>query len=177
MFTFTQLNHSLFELIYMTWRHSQLAFETALFLSHHLTTILAVILLFSMLLRKSYPTLFLKALILTLCAAVLNYILDHTLDFPRPFSLGLSKNHIQHSDDNSFPSSHMLVISTIAFAYCFSSKFWIGCGLLLAALAIGWSRIYLGVHFPYDILGSLMLAFGLNFAAYQVLKKYPRWVG
>lgn len=177
MLNLTQLNYDLFKMIYMTGRHSEFALSAALFFSHYLTTILAVILLFSMALRKSYPILFLKALLLTLCASLLNYIFDHTFDFPRPFTLGLSQNHIKHSNNNSFPSSHMLVMSTIAFAYCFSSKFWIGCGLLLAALAVGWSRIYLGVHFPFDILGALLIALGLNFVAYQTLKKYPRWIG
>ena len=178
MFNLTQLNHDLFSMIYMTWRHSEFALHAALFFSHHLTTILAVLLLLSTLLRKSYPILFVKALALTLCASLLNYIFDHTFYFPRPFMLGLSQNHIQHSNNNSFPSSHMLVMSTIAFAYCFSSKLWIGCGLLLAALTVGWSRIYLGVHFPFDILASLLIALSLNFAAYQILRrKAPRWIG
>lgn len=174
----TELNHDLFTMIYMSWRHSIWAFEAASFFSHHLTTILAVLLLLSTLLKKSYPTLFLKALVVTLCASIINYIIDHTLYFPRPFMLGLGDNHIEHSDDNSFPSSHMLIISTIAFAYLFSSKRWIGCGLLLAACAIGWSRIYFGVHFPFDILGSLLIALGLNFAAYYILRRQaPQWIG
>ncbi|MFW2001242.1 phosphatase PAP2 family protein [Acinetobacter ursingii] len=32
--------------------------------------------------------------------------------------------------------------------------------ILIAAL-VGWSRIYLGVHFPLDIVGAMILAFVL----------------
>ncbi|MFT4020569.1 MAG: phosphatase PAP2 family protein [Acinetobacter sp.] len=174
---FNHLNFFIFELIYSSWRSNEFLFHFALFSSHYLTKIIAVILLALAIFKSRYRILFVKALILTLLTSVISYILDHTLHFPRPFALGLGDNHIDHSNSSSFPSSHMMVISTIAFAYLFSSQKNIGWVLLCAAFAIGWSRIYLGVHFPYDIFGSFIIALVVNYLVHIKLKKFPQLIG
>ena len=172
---FKNLNFMMFELIYSCGKSHEIFLQIALFSSRYLTTILAVLLLGFAIYQSKYRILFIKALVLTLITSLISTTLDHTVYFPRPFTLGLSENLIHHSDNNSFPSSHMIVISTIAFAYLFSSQKWIGYVLFFAALMVGWSRIYLGVHFPYDVLGSLVIAFIVNYLAYLQLKKFPKF--
>lgn len=74
---------------------------------------------------------------------------------PRPFALGIGRSLLAHVADNSFPSDH----ATLAFA--------LGCGLIATgaapgwgavacamALATGWARVYLGVHFPADVIAA-----------------------
>ncbi len=78
---------------------------------------------------------------------------------PRPFTLGLGHAFFQHKATASFPSNHTIIIATMAFALIFDRR-WAGWGwatLLLAAI-VGTSRVYLGVHFPLDIAGGLVLA-------------------
>ncbi len=65
--------------------------------------------------------------------------------------------------DFSFPSGHAMLSLTLvmAIAVLVPQRHWrslfLFCGVLLA-IAIGWSRLYLGVHYPSDVLGGWALA-------------------
>jgi undecaprenyl-diphosphatase len=48
----------------------------------------------------------------------------------------------------------------------FRNKF-VTAGLIIWVLLLGYSRIYLGVHFPSDVLGGMVLGFILGFTAYK----------
>ncbi len=65
---------------------------------------------------------------------------------------------IAHHPGQAFPSDH----STAAFAIAlvvlvFLSWRW-GAALLAGAVLIGFSRVYVGVHYPGDILGSALVS-------------------
>lgn len=65
---------------------------------------------------------------------------------------------IAHHPGQAFPSDH----STAAFAIAlvvlvFLSKRW-GTALLAGAVLIGFSRVYVGVHYPGDVLGSILVS-------------------
>lgn len=77
----------------------------------------------------------------------------------RPFTTHPSVHPlIAHHSGQAFPSDH----STAAFAIAlvvlaFLSRRW-GAVLLVAAVLIGFSRVYVGVHYPGDILGSVLVS-------------------
>ncbi|MBS3914990.1 MAG: phosphatase PAP2 family protein [Bacteroidetes bacterium] len=56
-------------------------------------------------------------------------------------------------------------------------QFWF---YLIIPVLVSYSRIYLGVHYPADVLGGAVLGMGLAFGGYKILKKsgflpsYPR---
>ena len=65
--------------------------------------------------------------------------------------------------DSSFPSGH--TTTSFACATVFSALLprWAP-GFYLLALAIGFSRIYVGVHWPLDVLGGVVLGLAVGVA-------------
>ncbi len=75
----------------------------------------------------------------------------------RPFETYDIKPLILHEKGTSFPSKHGTSAFAIAFAIMWLYPFWGGIGFILALLT-GLSRIMVGVHYPSDILGGLLIA-------------------
>lgn len=77
---------------------------------------------------------------------------------PRPFEIGLGQQWIPHATDASFPSDHGTLTFALAFSLLFSARRIWGLGFLALAFGVAWARIYLGVHFPLDMLGAAAVA-------------------
>ena len=74
---------------------------------------------------------------------------------PRPFEIGLGTNLLPHVADSSFPSDHLTVWWTVAFSLMWHARLRrVGTWLALLGLPMAWARIYLGVHYPFDMLGA-----------------------
>lgn len=156
------INIYLLDLIHDERKINPFLIDIAQFISDQAIWITSIILLLlALILRNDYQKVFIRVVIGLSIVSIVNYLFDKTIDFPRPFELGLTNNYINHSPNNSFPSSHMFIASTMAFTYLLFNKIKVGVVLLMIALAVGWSRIYLGVHFPVDIVGSLIFSFSL----------------
>lgn len=77
----------------------------------------------------------------------------------RPFVDGIGTQLAPHSPDPSFPSHHASVTFTLALGILFRPGIrMLGVLLLLWAASVSWARIYLGVHWPLDILGGFGIA-------------------
>lgn len=92
-------------------------------------------------------------------ALAINYVVGLVFFHPRPFMIGLGHTYLAHLPEASFPSDHATFMWTIAFGMLYWSptkpSSWIA--LLLAGLT-SWARIFLGLHFPFDIAGSIVVA-------------------
>jgi len=86
----------------------------------------------------------------------LSWTMGQLFPHERPFAAGIGYNFLQHAADNSFPSDHGTVIFTFALAFLFWHRLWSGLVLMAVGVAIAWSRIYLGVHWPMDMLGGFL---------------------
>ena len=94
--------------------------------------------------------------------AGLNSLIKNTIKRPRP-----GHTHYIYAGGYSFPSGHsassfalyisVLIISLFIFKKV-STKIIISTICILTVLLIGYSRIFLGVHYPSDVLGGYLLA-------------------
>jgi undecaprenyl-diphosphatase len=115
-------------------------------------------------------------------ASLISSSLKYTIDRPRPALVP----HLAQVTDPSFPSGHSLVSAalylTLALMLAEGVTGWagraaiVGFGAMLVLL-IGCSRVYLGVHWPSDVLGgwSFGTAWALAvFAANRWLRRHTR---
>ncbi len=106
--------------------------------------------------------------------AMLVHALASAIDLPRPFMLGLSPAYIPHGARGSFPSAHAAVMSTVAAILLIRPGLRrAGMAAAAAAALTGWARIYIGVHFPLDIVGGVVLAVAMA-GVFQVARQALR---
>lgn len=171
--TLSELNLTLFSWINASPEASNTSIHFAIFIANDL--LYCIILLFAWFwLRGNYDTKkqILKAFIFTSIAILISQCISHVYYHPRPFVMEVGRTLIYHAPNGSFPSDHMLIFSSIAFSYLFSAQRKVGAFLLIMAWLVAWSRVYLGVHFPLDMLGAFLLAFALNFFGLKLWNLY-----
>lgn len=101
-----------------------------------------------------------KAFLLTILALPIAVLLIkgiHLFYFePRPFVTYNFTPMVNETSDASFPSRHATISALIAFAFTyFRSK--LSLLLLPLMLWVGLSRVYVGVHYPLDIVGGFIV--------------------
>ncbi len=78
---------------------------------------------------------------------------------PRPFAVPIGHTLMEHAADNSFPSDHATFFLAIGLGLLVWTRAqWAGLLVLVAAIPMAWARVFLGVHFPLDILGAIPVA-------------------
>lgn len=77
---------------------------------------------------------------------------------PRPFAAGIGHTLLPHVADSSFPSDHSTLMAAVAVILLFTRETR-RLGLLLVALwlPMAWGRVYVGVHYPSDLVGGAVL--------------------
>lgn len=96
-----------------------------------------------------------SALLALLAAQIIGVMWPH----PRPFMIGLGHTLIVHGADSSLPSDHLTFLWAVAFSLLMHPEARrAGCALALLGLPMSWARIYIGVHFPFDIVGAALVS-------------------
>lgn len=94
-----------------------------------------------------------------LLASLLSHAIAAHFGVQRPFVAGWVPAYISHRASAATPSTHATVMFFIAFALLFRENLRrLGGAMLAMACVVGWARIYVGVHFPLDILAGIALA-------------------
>ena len=99
-------------------------------------------------------------------------------DRPRPYLVmadAVLRQHPAHG--TSFPSSHTAVTLAVAIALVpFLARPLAAVGIAYAIL-VGWSRVYLGVHYPLDILAGAGIGMAVGGAVLLALRLLLRRAG
>jgi undecaprenyl-diphosphatase len=90
-------------------------------------------------------------------AIALNQLIVHAVDEPRPFaSMSNVLLLVHHANDPGFTSDHSVMAGAVAAGLFFVRKV-LGWITAAAAVLIAFARVYVGVHFPQDVLAGLAL--------------------
>ena len=121
---------------------------------------------------KKYRRMGLHLLLSMMCTFILgNLIIKNMVARPRPcdidtaVTLLLSRPH-----GYSFPSGHSINSMSAAFALFLNNKK-IGIPAIIVAALIGFSRMYLFVHFPTDVLVGFVIAILVAIAVDYAVRK------
>ncbi len=126
-----------------------------------------------------------KALTLTiagLSTIVFSYLAKIVFSQPRPYTvleklgkldkLGEITGYHFHDAFNSFPSGHTFSAFTLfTLLALFSGSGWLQLLYLMAAVAAGFSRIYLGQHFACDVVFGAFLGILTGLLSYLLVNK------
>src|SRR5712692_2571521 len=91
-------------------------------------------------------------------------------DDPRPFVVGHFVPLIPHKANNGFPSDHVLWSASTA-AIIFLSNKYLSLILWLLTILVGAARVYVGVHHPIDIVGSIAMAILVASIVYLIIRR------
>ena len=93
-------------------------------------------------------------------ALLINVILSHVWFRPRPFTVfskGSFTQLIPHSPDASFPSDHTSGSFGFAAGSWGHNTKWIQRTFTLVAIIVMFARVYVGVHYPTDVIGGMVI--------------------
>jgi len=97
---------------------------------------------------------------------LVNLVITSTTYMPRPFAAGIGHTWLAHRLETSFPSDHATLLLSIGFALVMARGLrWAGAGITVLGLATAWARVFLGVHFPLDMVASGIIALAAALAA------------
>jgi undecaprenyl-diphosphatase len=110
------------------------------------------------------PSLLFEVALADLIAQLVSYGLKQDIGRERPNVAYAEPKPLVHAPhDASFPSGHAAASFACATVLSFYAPRAAPVFFVLAA-AIAWSRVYVGVHYPLDVLGGAVLGFGIAIA-------------
>jgi membrane-associated phospholipid phosphatase len=103
-----------------------------------------------------------RLVILFLLSGYINTLAKVLASQPRPFEYNSRVRKLFEADGGGFPSGHtqntVVIWGELAFRF---RKSWLWLIALFLMLLVPISRVYLGLHFPTDLLGGYLLGFSL----------------
>lgn len=155
-----QLNTKLFTLINQFAGHNQLLDYIFMFSAEAMPYIfIAIIITVWFRCTEQSKRYLIGATLTSVVGITINHFIAQFYFHPRPFMNDLGTTLIAHTPNSSFPSDHTTFMFCLAIGLLFYPAMRkLALGLSLFALIGGLSRVYIGVHYPFDIAGALIVS-------------------
>ncbi|WP_455475633.1 undecaprenyl-diphosphatase [Bartonella sp. B17] len=123
-----------------------------------------------------------RQLVLSICVSIctalfMGYLISLIYFHPRPFVVDLTSPLIKHRATASFPSNHALTIASYtAGLYFYRYKVAFKFAMIFLCL-ICWGRIFVGVHYPFDVLAGAILGIFISWGIIRfVAPNFPKFL-
>ena len=111
-----------------------------------------------------------------LVAIGVNQPISNLVAEPRPYAVfPHALVLVGRSSDYSFPSDHAVLAGAVAAGVMLTHRR-LGLVALLAAIVMAFARVYVGAHFPRDVIVGLLLGAGVVVMGYLVVRRLLTWV-
>lgn len=109
---------------------------------------------------------------IALCFLITNIGLKNLVARPRPYTQLPELMILTHPESSfSFPSGHTANSFAIALIYFRMLPKKYGIAAVILAALIGFSRLYIGVHYPTDVIGGFLVALFASSIVYFIYQK------
>ena len=156
---FDQLNIKIFSAINNFAGNNIILDKSGIILAKYLPIIFILFLIYLWFKNKNAKNITLFSGYSAILGILVNFLITLFYFHPRPFMDNIGKLLIKHVSETSFPSDHTTFMLSIAFMFLYFKKVRkLGIILSIFGLIGGVARIYCGVHYPFDIIGSIIVA-------------------
>ena len=117
-----------------------------------------------------------SAISLLLSVIIVNLLVKNLVARVRPYEVIDGLNLIVgKAGDWSFPSGHTSSSFAAALSILLSGHKWEGVGAMILAALIGFSRLYVGIHYPSDVLCGALFGIVCAIVAGLIMKKLGKF--
>jgi undecaprenyl-diphosphatase len=100
--------------------------------------------------------------VITVINLILSFIIGGIYYVDRPFVHNKVNLLLPHATDASFPSDHATGTMSIALGLTKYNKL-LSRILTVISIIVGFSRVYVGHHYPMDVMGAYIIVFGTSY--------------
>ena len=103
-----------------------------------------------------------STVVITVINLIINLIVRSIFHVDRPFVHNKVNLLLPHDSASSFPSNHATGTMSIALGLEKYNKL-LSRILTILSIIIGFSRVYVGHHYPMDVIGAYIIVFAVNY--------------
>jgi undecaprenyl-diphosphatase len=166
---FAYMNYSVFQAINQWAGRSHLLDSIMIFCANDLVWVMLAVLVFLWLTGQpeNQKAVFYACLTAVISLFIASVFISPAVNHTRPFVGHTIHQLIPHAPDASFPSDHATFAFSVAFGVLLFKRKW-GVVLLTLAVFTGFARVFVGVHYPGDILGAMALSLVVGYLVWKI---------